>query len=77
MQAQVSNLEEQHAAATKKADIAKNSFWAQVSSSIDAVSPQVEQPDILKQLAILEEKAQTAVQALSAAQIRQDALRKQ
>lgn len=76
MQAQVSNLEEQHAAATKKADIAKNSFWAQVSSSIDAVSPQVEQPDILKQLAILEEKAQTAVQALSAAQIRQDALRK-
>ena len=47
-----------------------------MSSSIDAVSPQVEQPDILKQLAILEEKAQTAVQALSAAQIRQDALRK-
>lgn len=76
LQAQVSNLEEQHAAATKKANVAKNSFWAQVSSSVDAVSPQDEQADVLKQLAILEEKAHAAVQALSAAQIRQDALRK-
>ncbi len=46
MQLQVSNLEEQHAAATKKADVRKEQFLGTGELKHRAVNYQVEQPDL-------------------------------